>query len=354
MARSRSGVFGDRSRQPGHSRPPASNLPMIPPPPLTPPPSPPPSPSQPADPVDESSRLALAWRAGDRSALTPLYGLLRPLILAAFKRYRGRPGDQQRALPTTLESDDLAQESWLILAELLERWRPEGGNFGAYFRVSFPWALAHYIRLHSPSRRARGVQVLGANLPDVQEQIEGQSGVDGREWDQELAWSELLEPLPEREQTVLLLHLAEQQSFTAVAQAMQLTRPAAYRLYRRALKRVQGSKVRVGERTIFLDPASLHPTRGDVSGFEREGDLTLLVQALHLGAPPKGRLPGRGWLARQTGLSEHRVTRLLNLLVQAGCIRARGPRRAGFLVHASAEETLATLGIRPFAQAGAQ
>jgi hypothetical protein len=197
------------------------------------------------------------------------------------------------------------------------------------------------------------VLVLGAELPDVQEQLESRPGADGREWDRELAWSELLEPLTEPEQTALRLHLVEQRSFTAIAQAMRLTRPAAYRLYRRALKRVQGSKVRVGKRTIFLDPASLHPAHGAASRFEREGDLTQLVQALHRGVQAQGRLPGRGWLAKQTGLSEHRVTRLLSLLAEAGCIQARGPRQSGHLAHTSPEETLALLGIRPILPAGA-
>src|SRR5688572_1457571 len=40
--------------------------------------------SRPSTP-DESTRLALAWRAGDRAALTLLYQLLRPLTLAALK-----------------------------------------------------------------------------------------------------------------------------------------------------------------------------------------------------------------------------------------------------------------------------
>ena len=256
-------------------------------------------------------------------------------MASSFGRYRDRPG----ALPTSLERNDLVQESWLILAELAERWDPAGGSFAAYFRVSFPWALARYVRHHSPSRRAKGVLVLGAERPDVQEQLDMYSGADGREWDHELAWSELLAPLTEREQAVLLLHLAEQKPFTTVARALQLTRPAAYRLYRRALKRVQGSSVRIGGRSIFLDADSLN--------LDREGDLLELVQALHAGARANGRLPGRHWLMAETGLSEHRLTRLLGLLVEAGCVRDRASRRAGYLVYRNPAETLAVLGVRP-------
>jgi RNA polymerase sigma factor (sigma-70 family) len=287
---------------------------------------------------DEPSRLALAFQAGDRTVLSALYQAVRPLMAAAFARYRGRPG----LLPASLERNDLVQESWLILAELAERWDPAGGTFGGYFRVSFPWALGRYVRRNSPSRRARGIVVLGAEEPDVQEQLESRSGADGREWDGDLAWSELLEHLTDDERAVLMLHFGEQLPFTNVARALQLTRPAAYRLYRRALRHVQGSAVRVGERTVFLDPDSLN--------LEREGDLVRLVHALHRGARPDGRIPGRDWLAAETNLSEHRLTRLLNLLAEAGCLRDRGPRRAGRLVQASPAATLAMLGVRTGAE----
>ena len=290
--------------------------------------------------LDEPSRLALAYQAGDRAVLGALHRALRPLMAAAFRRYRDRPG----ALPSGLERDDLFQESWLILAGLAARWDPAGGSFGAYFRVSFPWALARYVRRNSPSRRAKGVVVLGAELPDVQEQLDARPGADGREWDGDLAWAELLEHLSDDERAVLMLHLGQQQTFADVARALQLTRPAAYRLYRRALKRVQASPVRVGERTVVLDAEGLN--------LAREGDLVELVRIVHHGARENGRLPGRDWLVEQTGLSEQRITRLLNLLVEAGCIRDRAPRRAGRLVHATAEATLAALGVRPNPESG--
>lgn len=284
-------------------------------------------------PDDEPSRLALAFQAGDRSVLDSLYRAIYPSIAVALLRYRDRPG----ALPAALDRNDLLQESWLILADLAARWQPTS-SFAAYFRSAFPWALSRYVRRNSPSRRARGVQVLGAEHPDVQEQIDLRAGSDGREWDGDLAWSELLEHLTERERAVLLLHLADQRPFSDVAQALQLTRPAAYRLYRRALKRVQGAPIRISGRSVLLDADSLN--------LNLEGELPELVRALHAGARADGRLPGRDWLMARTGLSEQRVARLVGLLVEAGCVRDRGPRRAGFLVHPSPEETLAALGIR--------
>lgn len=289
-------------------------------------------------PEDVPSRLARAFQAGDRTVLAALHQELRPLMAQALFRYRARPGAEPRALPTTLESGDLAQQSWLILADLAELWRPAGGSFGAYFRVSFPWALARYVRRHSPNRRSKVVRVLGAERPDVQEKIDSRSGADGREWDANLSWAELLENLTERERAVLVLHLGGGKTFTDLAQALRLTRPAAYRLYRRALKRVQGSSVRVGSKTVFLDPESLN--------LERRGDLVQVVRALHDSAQADGCLPGLLWLATRTGLPKHRLARLLSLLAEAGCVRERAPRHSGRLVHTSPEETLAVLGIR--------
>src|SRR3712207_1474377 len=103
--------------------------------------------------LDEPSRPALAYQGGDRSALGALYRAVGPLLGAALARYQQQPG----SLPSGLDCDDLAQQSWLILAELAVRWKPSGGSFAAYFRVSFRWALARYVRRNSPSRRARGV-----------------------------------------------------------------------------------------------------------------------------------------------------------------------------------------------------
>ena len=98
---------------------------------------------------DEPSRLACAFQAGDRTVLAALHRTLRPLMASVLSYYRDRPG----MLPAGLEGGDLAQESWLIVADLAGQWHPKIGSFGAYFRVCFPWALARYIRLNSPSRR---------------------------------------------------------------------------------------------------------------------------------------------------------------------------------------------------------
>jgi RNA polymerase sigma factor (sigma-70 family) len=276
--------------------------------------------------------------------LTELYQAVQPLMAAAFARYRQESGDQARRLPTTLEQSDLAQESWVILADLAERWRPTGGSFAAYFRVTFPWTLARYVRRNSPSRRAKGVVVFGAEQPAVQERLDDCPGADdGREWDGDLAWNEHLEHLSERERAVLMLHLAGQKPFTAVAKALRMTRPAAYRLYRRALRRVRAAPTRAGSHPVEPGPAGPYCTSGRSSAPRYEDGLVALVLALHAGARRSRLIPGRASLAERAGLSERRVERLLSILLEAGCLRSRGPRRPRQLVHSTPAATLAAL-----------
>src|SRR5215210_3528252 len=105
---------GAGSRRAGPARPLGSAA--------TPPRSPAPS-SECAD--DEPSRLARAFRAGDPTALAALYRLLQPVMAPVLAYYAEGPG----LLPTSIESADLDQECWLILAELIKRWRPTRGSF---------------------------------------------------------------------------------------------------------------------------------------------------------------------------------------------------------------------------------
>ncbi|MCC7104820.1 MAG: sigma-70 family RNA polymerase sigma factor [Chloroflexi bacterium] len=288
----------------------------------------------PVDDSDAISALALAYRAGDRTVLEALHRAVQPVIRGSLARYR----DQAGALPASIERADLEQEAWVILAKLARSWRPEGGSFVSYFSASFPWYLSRYVQRCSPSRRARGIQVFGAEQPRIQEALEATAGSDGREWDQALQYEELMQPLDERERAVLRLRFVEHQPFTKIAQQLRLTRPSVYRLYRSALRHVQNGRVRIGDRTVYMEARSVN--------FEREGELIDLVFALHEGAN-QGCLPGRAWLQQRTGLSGHRLSRLVGLLVEAGCVVDRERRKSGRLVHPTPAASLAALGLGP-------
>ena len=273
--------------------------------------------------ADRVNALVLAYRAGRSELLPPIFDALRPILFTSLKRY----GGGGRPLPALLESGDLLQQSWLILDNLARRWSPDGGDFGAYVRTVFPWELWRYVRAHSPQRRARSVRVDNVDHDDLLERFGDRPGEDGRAWVEPLIAAEMLDgldPLPRR---ALLLHLVEDRTFTQVARALRLTCTGAYREYRRALDRLRL------EAGLDVDPGADAPSGR--RAIER------LVEALHEGAGPDGRLPGRAWVCARAEISEVRFARLMGVLVTRGCVVGRSARRAGRLVHATPAETLA-------------
>src|SRR4051812_42320257 len=175
-------------------------------------------------------RLARRFQRGDRDALAPLYFAVQPVLRAAL--YRGA----RRGLPEALQTADLDQQSWLILAELTRRWEPRPGvAFSAYLGRTFPWALARYLRAQSPARRARQCQVYGQPHDRVVATLDSAPDTDGREWDDNIYCAELLDALDPQARAALWLHAVECRSFTDVARLLGVPRAPAYDLYRRAL-----------------------------------------------------------------------------------------------------------------------
>lgn len=268
---------------------------------------------------DVPSRLALAYRAGDRHVLEDLYRALRPAMGRHLARYASSP-----LLPSALEADDLAQESWVILAELVLRWRPEEGSFLPYFLVSFPWALKGYLRSQSPSRHSRTVSVLSAPHEEVVEAVRHQVGDGPADWDGDLLWEEALVRLGPLQRTAFVLHAIDGQPMSAVARDLGISPQEARRLYRSAVRKLRSAEQ--GDGADGLD-----------------GEVEKMVQALHAMAGPERELPGRRKLCARAGISAWRYREIMELLVAAGCVVDRGPRRTGRLISPSMEETLRRL-----------
>jgi len=296
---------------------------------------------------DPANALALAYRAGRTDLLPALSEALRTVLLPALNRY----GTRARPLPASLERADLVQQSWLILDMLARRWDPAGGDFGAYVRTTFPWELWRYVQYQSPGRRARAVRVDNVQHQALVDQLGDRPGTDGRDWDEQLIAAELLDELDPLARRAFLLYCIEDRSLLEVSRTLRLTRASAYRAYRRALDRL---RLRAGLEVDAIDaaPRSAHGPRerigiqmaggtGARSGGRRA--IERLVEALHAGAAPEGRLPGRAPVCARAGLSEARFARLMGLLVERGCIMERSARRPGRLVHATPAETLAHL-----------
>lgn len=184
---------------------------------------------------DRASQLARAYQAGARGGLAELYALVRPTFAGALARavQRGR-------FAGGLEPRDLEQQSWVIVAELALRWQPALGAFGAYVRVAFPFELERYLRRFSPARHSRHVSVVSVEHERAVADADLQEGTNGRAWDDQLFCRELLDRLPPPERRALLLRERDGLAFAAIARALELPdRTAAFRLYRRAIRRLR-------------------------------------------------------------------------------------------------------------------
>jgi RNA polymerase sigma factor (sigma-70 family) len=261
--------------------------------------------------------LARAYRGGDRSVLAELHDALRPIIQSSIAR-----AYQLGPLPGPLESRDLDQQSWILLAELTARWDPDQAPFLPYVHGAFPWALRRYLRSQSSDRRSIRARVISTEHAELFSRADAQTGVDGRDWDNRLMCDEVMTELTAEHQRALQLHFAERRRPAEVASAMGLSLEEVEPLVKRAVRAARA--VASGRRPP-----------------DQQADLRLLVEALHAGAGRQRRLPGRAWVCNQTGLSELRFARLMRLLVGTDCIVGRSARVAGRLRHATPEATLA-------------
>lgn len=283
----------------------------------------------------EIDALALAYRDGRRKVLAELHAALRPAIGAALRRVAAR------GVRGPLDLGDLSQQSWVILADLARRWRPERGAFAAYVASSLTGALQRYARQAGSGRRAARVLVVNLGEEELANALEQQVGEDGRSWDQRLILEELLAGLSERERLAFRARAGERKSFETLSAELGLTRRATRRLFARAR-----AALRVEVRASKVDgngagsAAALEPGTSNL-----EPDVARLVRALHEGASSGGLLPGRGWVLARTGLSQGRYAELMQRLALAGCVRDRSARCPGWLVERDPEATLQRCGL---------
>jgi RNA polymerase sigma factor (sigma-70 family) len=153
--------------------------------------------------------VALAARAGSRTARNALYVALAAKIARFVGRYRFRqpPG-------VTWEIEDVEQEAFLVLADLVDAWSGEG-SFARYFLGYFPWRLANAVRqLHDPRVTTSSLTAVEALLHD-----------DSTAADEARALLEALAAdLPPADRTLLLLHVRDGEHFTTIARRLLVSR----------------------------------------------------------------------------------------------------------------------------------
>lgn len=180
--------------------------------------------------------LALRYRLGERETLGELYGELETSIRHFIRTIlNGR-----NPLPPGLDVEDLYQQSYVTLAEIVLMWDPDrNDNFIAYFLASFPWRMGRYLRMQSPTQRAARIQLYSVPHDCLVEQMAACQGVDGREWDDLLGVDELLAELPRLDAQVVRLHLYHGLSFAQVSVMLGVSRSEAHRRYGRAIARLR-------------------------------------------------------------------------------------------------------------------
>lgn len=135
-----------------------------------------------------------------------------------------------------MELEDVQQQGYVALAETVLDWEPERrSSFLPYFFNSFPWRIDRYLRSQTPSRRSSRLQLY--SLPhDLAVQLADEvAGQDGRDWDDSLAFEELLEGLPELPALAIRLHLFRGLPFAQVAGIAGVGRSTAHEAFGRGI-----------------------------------------------------------------------------------------------------------------------
>lgn len=261
----------------------------------------------------EAAALALRYQGGEWEALKLLHGRLEVAILAILLH------DRALQLPSAMTLEELEEQSWIVLAELAQRWRP-GVSFLGYFFRTFPGAIASYARRAQAAGRTEVAESGPAKLAVEAPVLSGAEGPEGPFWATDLA------SLPELEGQIVLLRAFEGQDMEGISRQVGVPVGTAYKLYERARGRLEGRR---------RSPEG----RGSIA-------MRRLVQALHIAASPDGRLPARDWAMGAAGLKRLEYDKLMGRLEGAGAIRDRRRGHAsGYLVERDGAATLARVGV---------
>jgi RNA polymerase sigma factor (sigma-70 family) len=172
----------------------------------------------------------LRYQAGEAEALAVLHGRLGRAIASMLRRYRSGQ------LPSTVTSQDLTQQSWVILAELARRWRPTGSFVGYFFR-SFPREVERYLLHARPGRRTKGAHVVAVPHDELLSTAEKLAGRDPFA-DRASTWVDEIASLPASQRAALLLRTVDGSTFDTIGETLHVSRASAHRLYRRAVARL--------------------------------------------------------------------------------------------------------------------
>lgn len=192
-----------------------------------------------ADPAAVISALAERYQQGDGAALARLHEALLPAIAGTLARYGRRGG-----FPSSITTEDLAQQTWVILADLARRWKPSG-CFLSYFLRSFAREIHRFYGRAMPNRRTRTAQMLTLPHDDLLTALDRRPRVDPAEEPGPL--TDALMTLPPDQRVALALHVVEGFDYQEIGAALGVSRATAHRLCQRAVAALNESPLPLGE-----------------------------------------------------------------------------------------------------------
>jgi RNA polymerase sigma factor (sigma-70 family) len=170
-----------------------------------------------------AARLA---QAGDVVARDQLSDAFAPSIRRLARRF----GGPSWGAGPVWDSDDLEQEGYLILLDLVAGW-PGGESFVAYALARLPWRLRNAVRRLNGPRPLRAVGVEIDHLAD--EMAAGAEAV--------VLLEELARSLPSPEGAILLWRIRDGETSAAIALRLGIDRRTVTRCWQRLLVTVRKS-----------------------------------------------------------------------------------------------------------------
>jgi RNA polymerase sigma factor (sigma-70 family) len=173
----------------------------------------------------------LARRAanGDRAARNALYAAFAPRLDHWIRRSQG--SCRRYGVDLAIESEDVAQEAFVVFADLLAAWNGRG-SLSAYVIAYFPWRLSNAIRKLSDSRECRSLDAVPTDfLADGTVAAEEATAL----------LEALAAELPEREGNVLLLRIRDRCTWPEIANRLGIDKRTAMRDLKRVLAGLRAS-----------------------------------------------------------------------------------------------------------------
>ena len=166
---------------------------------------------------------------GDRAARNALYFAFEPKIMR-FVRRHARAG-----FNPSIEPADIAQEAFLVFADLVADW-PNDDSFASFFFRQFPRRLAAAVRrLRGDERRFVRPNQKGTGVPSGSTSLEILSDSSAAAEEALARLEALAAGLPEPERSLLLWRIRDGERLGAIARRLGVSRGTVERAWKRLL-----------------------------------------------------------------------------------------------------------------------